>query len=144
MRPTLKFIWLIITVAILFPPTISAAGDKLFPPAEYILSKLQQNDIVFLGTTHKKPEILSFIADLTLRFAFLQGCGAERSTHCYGLTTNRQWLQGPSCTSTSRMCTALMALRKPRIPNAISIVLDLWWKPWRSNANFQGGIGTFF
>ena len=64
MRPTLKLIWLIITVAILFPPAISAAGDELFPPADYLHSKLQQNDIVFLGTTHKKPEILGFIAEL--------------------------------------------------------------------------------
>jgi hypothetical protein len=42
----------------------AAAGDNLFPPADYIHSKLQQNDIVFLGTTHKKPEILGFIAEL--------------------------------------------------------------------------------
>ena len=62
---TFRLIWLIITVAILFPPTISAtAGDELFPPADYLHSKLQQNNIVFLGTTHKKPEILGFIAEL--------------------------------------------------------------------------------
>jgi len=55
---------LFITV-ILFSPAISAAGnDELFPPVDYIRSKLQQNDIVFLGTTHKKPEILEFIAEL--------------------------------------------------------------------------------
>jgi len=42
----------------------AAANDELFPPAEYLHSKLQQNDIVFLGTTHKKPEILNFIAEL--------------------------------------------------------------------------------
>jgi hypothetical protein len=64
MMPTLKLTWFIIIVAILFPPTFSAADDNLFPPAEYIHSKLQQNDIVFLGTTHKKPEILGFIAEL--------------------------------------------------------------------------------
>ena len=65
MRPTLKLIWLIITAAILFPPAIfAAASDNLFPPAEYTHSKLTQNDIVFLGTTHKNPEILSFIASL--------------------------------------------------------------------------------
>ncbi|MDX2452515.1 hypothetical protein [Desulfosarcina sp.] len=50
----------------LFLPALSvAATSELFPPADYLHSKLQQNDIVFLGTTHKKPEILSFIADLT-------------------------------------------------------------------------------
>ena len=55
---------LIFTVAILFPPALSAASDVLFPPADYLHSKLQKNDIVFLGTTHKKPEILEFIAEL--------------------------------------------------------------------------------
>ena len=47
-----------------FLPALSvAATSELLPPADYLHSKLQQNDIVFLGTTHKKPEILSFIAD---------------------------------------------------------------------------------
>lgn len=64
MRPTLRLIWLIITVAILFPPALSTAAENLFPPADYLHSKLQQNDILFLGTTHKKPEILGFIAEL--------------------------------------------------------------------------------
>ena len=41
-----------------------SASDELFPPADYLRSKLQQNDIVFLGTTHKKPEIMGFIAEL--------------------------------------------------------------------------------
>lgn len=60
-----KAIWLLITIAILFPVAISAdTGDNLFPLADYLHIKLQQNDIVFLGTTHKKPEILSFIAEL--------------------------------------------------------------------------------
>jgi hypothetical protein len=48
----------------LFYPAISVASDDLFPPTDYLHSKLQQNDIVFLGTTHKKPEILGFIAEL--------------------------------------------------------------------------------
>ncbi|MBR9985261.1 MAG: hypothetical protein KFF68_05065 [Desulfosarcina sp.] len=49
------------TVAILFPPANSVtAGDSLLPPSDYIHSKLQQNDIVFLGTAYKEPEILSF------------------------------------------------------------------------------------
>jgi hypothetical protein len=60
-----SLIRLLCIAIILFPPAIvTAAGDNLFPPAEYIHSKLQQNDIVFLGTTHKKPEILGFIAEL--------------------------------------------------------------------------------
>ena len=42
----------------------ATTGDNLFPPTDYIHSKLQQNDIVFQGTTHKKPEILEFIAEL--------------------------------------------------------------------------------
>jgi len=65
MMPSFRLIWLIFTVAILFPPAISVtAGDNLFPPSDYIHSKLHQNDIVILGTTHKEPESLSFIADL--------------------------------------------------------------------------------
>ena len=55
---------LICISAILFLPALSTAGNNLFPPADYLRSKLQQNDIVFLGTTHKKPEILIFIAEL--------------------------------------------------------------------------------
>ena len=65
MMPMFKLNWLVITVAILFPPAISViAADNLFPPVEYIHSKLQQNDIVFLGTTHRNPEILEFIDEL--------------------------------------------------------------------------------
>jgi hypothetical protein len=45
-------------------PTFSAATNRLFPPAEYIQSNLQQNDILFLGTTHKSPSILKFIAKM--------------------------------------------------------------------------------
>jgi hypothetical protein len=45
-------------------PACWAADNELFPPAEYIQSRLQQNDIVFLGTKHKQPEILSFIGEL--------------------------------------------------------------------------------
>ena len=48
-----------------FQPTISTAADyELFPPAEYIYAKLLQNDIVFLGTRHKQPDVLAFIAEL--------------------------------------------------------------------------------
>jgi uncharacterized iron-regulated protein len=53
-----------ITVMLFSLALSAAAGDVLFPPADYIHSKLQKNDIVFLGTTHKKPEILEFIAEL--------------------------------------------------------------------------------
>ena len=44
--------------------TADASSGILHPPAEYIHAKLQQHDIVFLGTRHKKPPILQFIADL--------------------------------------------------------------------------------
>ena len=58
---TLLVVFLLLTqVAVIF----AAGKDELFPPTDYIHSKLQQNDIVFLGTTHKKPEILGFIAEL--------------------------------------------------------------------------------
>ena len=40
------------------------AGDELHSPIEYICTKLKKNDIVLLGTTHKKPDILGFIAEL--------------------------------------------------------------------------------
>ena len=55
---------LICITVILFLPALSTASDNLIPPADYIRSKLKQNDIVFLGTTHKKPDILGFIAEL--------------------------------------------------------------------------------
>jgi hypothetical protein len=55
---------LLLISVILLSPGISTAADNLFPPTDYLRSKLQQNDIVFLGTTHKKPEILNFIAEL--------------------------------------------------------------------------------
>jgi hypothetical protein len=38
--------------------------DTLYQPTGYIKAKLQQNDMVFLGTRHKQPPILQFIADL--------------------------------------------------------------------------------
>ena len=62
----MKHNWLIAIFIILFPSMISAAAgnEELFPPADYLHSKLQQNDIIFLGTTHKKPAILEFIAEL--------------------------------------------------------------------------------
>jgi hypothetical protein len=44
--------------------TFGANNDELFPPSEYIHSKLRQNDILFLGTTHKEPKILGLIAEL--------------------------------------------------------------------------------
>lgn len=52
-------------MAILLSPQISyAVDDELFPPAEYIRTKLKQNDIVFLGTIHRKPKALGFIAEI--------------------------------------------------------------------------------
>jgi hypothetical protein len=45
---------IICITVMLFSLALSAAGYNLFPPADYIHAKLKQNDIVFLGTTHKK------------------------------------------------------------------------------------------
>jgi hypothetical protein len=47
-----------------FSAALSAASDDLTPPTDYLHAKLQQSDIVFLGTKHKTPEILEFIAGL--------------------------------------------------------------------------------
>ncbi|WP_319408818.1 hypothetical protein [uncultured Desulfosarcina sp.] len=60
----LRLIGFILIVTRFFSPAVSVAGDDLYDPADYLHYKLQQNDIVFLGTIHKKPEILSFIAKL--------------------------------------------------------------------------------
>jgi uncharacterized iron-regulated protein len=59
---SIKFI--IVLLIIISSPSLLIAAEELFPPAEYIQTKLQQNDIVFLGTRHKLPEILAFIAEL--------------------------------------------------------------------------------
>jgi hypothetical protein len=56
---------LLIPIATL--PILTATGsanDVLIPPIEYIHAKLQQKDILFLGTTHKELKILRFIAEL--------------------------------------------------------------------------------
>jgi len=55
---------LICMVIFLFVPSFGHAGDNLFPPAEYVQTKLKQNDIVFLGTTYRKPKVLVFITAL--------------------------------------------------------------------------------
>ena len=48
--------------------SISIAGGDPFaitaPPTEYLHSKLSNHDIVFLGTKHRQPRILNFIAEL--------------------------------------------------------------------------------
>ena len=51
----------ILLVSLALPMT---SQDNLYQPTGYIKAKLQQNDIVFLGTRHKRPPILRFIADL--------------------------------------------------------------------------------
>ena len=55
---------LICLALVVLAPLDCTATDELSPPTEYLQSKLKQNDIVFLGTTHRKPKILGFIADL--------------------------------------------------------------------------------
>jgi len=60
-----RLLYYICMSVLLMPLALAnASSDKLFPPTDYIQSKLQQHDIVFLGTRHKQPEILSFIAEL--------------------------------------------------------------------------------
>ena len=48
--------------------SVSIAGGDPFaitaPPTEYLHSKLSNHDIVFLGTKHRQPRILNFIAKL--------------------------------------------------------------------------------
>ena len=48
--------------------SVSIAGGDPFaitaPPTKYIHSKLSNHDIVFLGTKHRQPRILNFIAEL--------------------------------------------------------------------------------
>ena len=61
-----RFINLLIFILVFLIPKNSHATD--FPihhnPQSYILTKLQTNDIVFLGTRHKQPPILEFISDI--------------------------------------------------------------------------------
>ncbi len=59
-------------------PGLSFAQETI-PPTNYIHSKLEQNNIVFLGTTHQTPEILGFIAELipTLKMVGVTHVGLE-------------------------------------------------------------------
>ncbi len=57
-----QFFRLLCIVTIILLTAGSMAKDDTFPPAKYLSSKLQKNDIVFLGTRHKQPLILKFIA----------------------------------------------------------------------------------
>ena len=57
-------------------------------PSSYVIQKLKDHDIVFLGTTHKKPAILRFIVDLIphLKDAGVTHVGIEMPTdHQRGL-----------------------------------------------------------
>lgn len=50
---------------VLIPPNSEATDYNLnHNPQAYVLNKLKTHDIVFLGTRHKQPPILNFIADL--------------------------------------------------------------------------------
>ena len=65
MKKTSKLICFIcMSVLLMLLAHAMTSNDKLYPPTGYIKTKLQQNDIVFLGTRHKRPPILRFIADL--------------------------------------------------------------------------------
>ena len=60
-----KLKWYIFTSVLLVSLALPITSkDNLYQPTGYIKAKLQQNDIVFLGTQHKRPPILRFIADL--------------------------------------------------------------------------------
>ena len=60
-----RLIWCMCTaVLLLLLAHAMTSNDKLYQPTDYIKAKLQQNDIVFLGTRHKRPPILRFLADL--------------------------------------------------------------------------------
>ena len=54
----------ILAAAVLLTPAIAICSENLYPPADYIRARLEHNDIVFLGTRHKRPPILDFIAKL--------------------------------------------------------------------------------
>ena len=45
-------------------PLISNAGTLTTDTTSYVLNKLESHDIVFLGTTHQQPRILSFLSNL--------------------------------------------------------------------------------
>ena len=56
-----RFLWAILIIG---SPVMSFASDKLHPPMAYLHSKIERTDILFLGTTHRRPEILAFMADV--------------------------------------------------------------------------------
>jgi len=86
-----SFIRLLCIAFMLFLPALSAAATgELFPPADYLHSKLQQNDIVFSGTTHKKPKIQRFIADL---IPSLEKLGVSHNLHYLQLITKTNHLE---------------------------------------------------
>ncbi len=52
------------TTGICFPGPIPVGINETPSPQDYILNRLTDHDIVFLGTTHRKPQILEAIARL--------------------------------------------------------------------------------
>ena len=59
-----KSLTLSIILILTFLPAPYASVYELQNPQPYILQKLKQNDIVFLGTRHKQAPLLKFIQDL--------------------------------------------------------------------------------
>ena len=49
---------------VLFTSSIFPSRYESFSPIDYVQSKITENDIVFLGTRHRQPEILYFFTDL--------------------------------------------------------------------------------
>jgi len=58
----MKMILSMIGLAFLTPAI--SVGSEPVPPIGYMQSKLANNDILFLGTRHKQPEILNFLNEL--------------------------------------------------------------------------------
>lgn len=74
-------------MSVLNPKSTLSNSYKIHNGVEaYVLEKLKSHDIVFLGTTHKKPAVLKFIADLIphLKDAGVTHVGIEMPTDHQG------------------------------------------------------------
>ncbi len=60
-----EIIWLFILFCFVFNTIGHGSDYQTYADVElFILEKLKTHDIVFLGTTHKKPAILQLLSDL--------------------------------------------------------------------------------
>lgn len=68
-EPVMKSLIAILLLAIaMLQPTFAADSGTLHSPTKYLQTKLQQDDIVFLETTQRKPKIIGFLAFSTTGF----------------------------------------------------------------------------